>query len=105
MASMQFTPEQAAEEGAEMMGGPEAYTPTWMVSELRLDENALKAMGFAAPLQAGTVVRLTGTAKVTMTSVDAEDSEEQCMCLQITDLTVTPATDARDMYPKSKMEA
>lgn len=108
MASMILSDEQATEEGQEVSAPVEAYKPRYAVSEMYLDENAMAALGLAQPLPAGTVVRFSGTASVTSSSVRTEGDGEVCMSmsLQPTDLNVAgPGKDSRAMFPKSKMEA
>lgn len=106
MASMILTDAQATEEAKEM--APEGYRPRYAVSEMYLDENALAALGISEPLAAGTIVRFSGTASVSSSSVRTEGDGDvsMSMSLQPTDLTVSGAPkDAKAMFPKSKMEA
>lgn len=100
MASMELTPEQMSESMA-----PEAYAPRYAVGETYLREEALKALGLTDALKPGTVVRLSGMAKVMSSSIDSEGEEAGSLCIQITDLEVSPeAASAKSMFPKSKME-
>lgn len=105
MASMILTDEQATEEANDM--APEGYKPRYAVSEMYLDENALAALGIAEPLAAGTLVRFSGVASVTSSSVRTESEGEvsMSMSLQPTELNVAGPKDAKAMFPKSKMEA
>lgn len=103
MASMILTDAQATEEGKEFS----EYKPRYAVSEMYLDENALAALGISEPLAAGTIVRFSGTASVSSSSVRTEGDGDvrMSMSLQPTDLAVSGGPkDAKAMFPKSKME-
>lgn len=104
MANMELTPEQSKEEGAELTD----YRPRFAVSEIYLDEHALKALGLSEPLAPGCVVAVSGAAKVVSANSreDADGKTESSMSIQFTelDLREVKAVDARKMFPKSKME-
>jgi ABC-type molybdate transport system ATPase subunit len=104
MASMELTPEQSKEEGAELS----EYRPRWAVSPLYLGDEALKALGITEPLKPGSMVMIMAQAKVVSAELreDQQGESENCMSVQIVEMTLAPAAkDARAMYPKSKMEA
>jgi hypothetical protein len=107
MASMELTPAQSTEEGAEM----QQYQPRYAVGELYLGDEAIKALGLAELPQVGSMIAFSGMAKVVSISqrddnrVNPDGDAETCMSLQPVDLVVRPpARDARPQFPKSKME-
>ena len=107
MANMELTPAESKEEGKEEGKEMAEYRPRFAVSEMYLDEHALKALGLAEPLQPGQIVAVTGAAKIVSASAreDADGKTENCMSLQLTDLDLRPvARDARKAFPNSKME-
>lgn len=104
MPSMELTDAEATNEAA-----PEGWKPRYAISELYLDDNALKALGLTDALKPGTTVRITGVASVTSASLRDDgqgDGPEANMSIQITEMALTPAkASAQAMFPNSKMEA
>ena len=105
MASMELTPEESKAEGAEMTD----YKPKWAVSEMYLDENAMKALGLTVVPALGSMVEFRGVAKIVSGRLDDDeegDTGKLRMSIQPVDLDVSkPAADAKAMYPNSKMES
>ncbi len=106
MASMELTPAQVKEEGADTA---QPYQSRWAISPLYLDDEALQALGITEPLPPGTMVALNCVAKVVSAEQreDQQGESENCMSIQITDMDLAPEAkkvDARKMFPKSKME-
>jgi hypothetical protein len=105
MASMELTAKDSMEEGME---APEAYRPRWAVNCLYLSDEALQALGIAEPLKLGTMVQVTGMAKVMSAELreDQQGESENCMSIQLIELELAPAKkpmNAAAMYPNSKM--
>lgn len=100
MASMELSPEQAAESMA-----AEPYVRRYAVGELYIQKDGLEAMGMSEPLKPGTMVRVMGMAQVTSSSLDSEGEGAGCLCIQLVDLELRPsAASAKPMFPNSKME-
>lgn len=106
MASMELTPAESKEEGAEVAN----YQPKWAVSEMYLGDDAMKAVGLAEPPKPGTLVEFRGVARITSVSLrddnTADPDQPECsMSMQPVSLEIAkPPADARTMFPKSKME-
>lgn len=105
MASMELSPEDSMDEGME---APEPYRPRWAVSSLYLSDEALQALGIAEPMKPGTMVQVTGMAKVMSAELreDQQGESENCMSIQLVELELAPAKkpmNAAAMYPNSKM--
>lgn len=104
MASMELSAEDSMDEGTENSG---PYRPRWAVNCLYLGDPALQALGIAEPLKPGTMVRVTGLAKVVSAELreDQQGESEHCMSIQLVDLEIAPAKkpiDAASMYPTMK---